>query len=757
MLKFTYTLILFFLIIQSGISQNILSGSITSKRKPVAFASVNLKQSNKSTLTDSLGNFSFSGLPTGNYTLEIHCLGFFSNSVQINFPEQSTVQIELMQNSDQLDQVVVTGTMKPVYLKESPVKVEVISTQKLNSFLPSAGATLMDNITLLPGVQEVTACGVCFTNSISINGLPGPYTAVLMDGSPIYGNLAAVYGLNGIPNMMIDQFEVIKGPNSTLYGSEAVAGVINIITKDPETQPLLSVDLMGTSHLESFGNIALAPKIGKSSGFLGVNYAYINDFDDDNEDGFGDMANMDRISVFSKWNIHRPSGKQFTLAAKYYYEDRRNGVKEFLSNRNYQSIRGNDSIYGESIYTNRAELFGTYVFSPFNIKLDFSTSYHVQDSYYGSDGYFAEQAIGFLNATKQIQAGKHDLIIGLSQRINQYDDNTVATEDQFGKNKEDLQYIPGVFVQDNLKVSEVFSVLGGLRLDHYTSHGFILSPRLSTKHNFSKWTTLRTNFGTGFRVVNLFTEDHAFITGQRTVEITEALKPEESYNGSVSLNHIYQGFGGSGSIDIEGYYTYFKNKIYPDYSDPSKIIYENSNGYAQTMGVGASVSQSFRIPLAFNLSGNLQLATETEENDEGALETRRIEFAPNWTGVFTMNYQFRKHNLEIAYTARATGRMALPEVYDIDPSTGELKTEPRSTISTPFSIHNIQLNKQFKSNFSMYAGVQNIFNYQQPVSPLTGFNDPNNPTGFSPFFDTAYNFGPLHGRELYIGVKWNFN
>ncbi len=123
-----------------------------------------------------------------------------------------------------------------------------------------------------------------------------------MDGAPIYGNLASVYGLNGIPTTIIDRFEVIKGPNSTLYGSEAVAGVINIITKDPATQPFLSLDIMGTSHLESFGNISLAPKIGAFNGLIGLNYAYLDDFDDKNVDGFGDNIAMDRISFFTKWN-----------------------------------------------------------------------------------------------------------------------------------------------------------------------------------------------------------------------------------------------------------------------------------------------------------------------------------------------------------------------------------------------------------------------------------------------------------------------
>ena len=121
----------------------------------------------------------------------------------------------------------------------------------------------------------------------------------------MYGNLASVYGLNGIPNMIIDRLEIIKGPSSTLYGSEAVAGVINIITKNPEDQPFLSLDFQATSHLESYVNMALTPKFGKTIGYFGFNWDRKNNYDDYNFDGFGDDINLDRFSIFNKWNIYR--------------------------------------------------------------------------------------------------------------------------------------------------------------------------------------------------------------------------------------------------------------------------------------------------------------------------------------------------------------------------------------------------------------------------------------------------------------------
>ena len=252
----------------------------------------------------------------------------------------NNLKIILEEDINGLNEVVVTGTLKEEYVTESPVKVNVITSKKINSFLPSAGANITEIVQLVNGAQEVIACGVCYTNSISINGLEGPYTSVLLDGIPMYGNLASVYGLNGIPNMIIDRLEIVKGPSSTLYGSEAVAGVINIITKNPKDQPFLALDAQGTSHKESFVNLALTPNIGKSYGYFGVNWDRKSDYDDYNNDGFGDDINLSRFSIFNKWNIYRQSKKEFIISARYYFEDRRNGVKEYLSNNNYKKIRG---------------------------------------------------------------------------------------------------------------------------------------------------------------------------------------------------------------------------------------------------------------------------------------------------------------------------------------------------------------------------------------------------------------------------------
>lgn len=728
-----------------------IQGLIKSEEGPLPGATVHVEGTEKGAVANLDGKFSLSLEAPGLVKLQIRSIGYKPQRRELKFQAGDTLEINvaLKPNNLGLDEVVVTGTMSPTFVTASPIKVEVITSRYLDLFIPAASSSIVEAVTLVNGVQEVVECGVCFTNSISINGLPGPYTAVLMDGMPMYGNLASVYGLNGVPSMIIDRFEVIKGPSSTLYGSEAVAGVINIITKDPADQPLLAVDVMGTSMGEAFGNLALAPKIGKANGYIGLSYGRINLFQDRNEDGFSDIVNMDRYALFSKWNIDRKSGKKFSIAAKYYYEDRRNGVEGYLKNGNYREIRGSSSLYGESIYTNRAELFGTYQLAlSENMRVDYSLSSHLQDSYYGADHYVAEQKIAFANFIWDKEIQNHSLLLGVTSRYQYYDDNTVATA------VSDRQFIPGVFLQDEWDLSSRFTLLSGARLDHYTKHGPIFSPRLNIKYKPGQWTTLRGNFGTGFRIVNLFTEDHAFVTGQRTVEIVEELKPERSYNGALNLNHVYTLGNSQGTIDVDAYYTYFTNKIIPDYDDPSKIVYANTNGYAQSRGVGVNISQEFAFPLSLNLGVNMQRATQTEENEEGEMESRNIEFAPRWSGVFTASYHWKKVDITFGYNMRLTGNMALPEVYDLDEK-GKPLADPRPLNSTSFSLHDLQLSKKISPAWSVYAGMQNILDYVQPYSPLVGYNDPDAPTGFSPYFDTAYSFAPIHGREIYLGLKWN--
>lgn len=728
-----------------------LSGQTFAGGAPLPYVNIALEGTSLGVASAEDGAFLLENVPPGSYRLVASALGYHTWMKKVELhpgQELSLGRITLEPNILNLQEAVVTGTMKETYLKDLPVKVEVISGRYLQQ--QGAPTNLMESVGLINGAQEVVACGVCGTNSISLNGLPGAYTAILMDGTPIYGNLAAVYGLNGIPRSIIERIEVIRGPSSTLYGSEAVAGVINIITKHPEEQPLLSADVMGTTNGESFGNLAFAPQLGKWRSYTGIDYGYTDKYADRNGDGFGDFVNLNRLSLFTKWELERESGKAFSIFGKYYSESRRNGVEEFMRDGAWRHLRGSEEVYGESILTRRGELFGAYELpTALALKVDYSLSYHHQDSYYGADHYEAEQAIAFANLTLPLEIGRHNLLLGFTSRWQGYDDNTVATLQSPGR-----QFIPGFFAQDEWKLRDNLSLLAGARLDHYQAHGLIFAPRLNLKYSFSDWTAVRFNGGTGFRIVNLFTEDHAFISGQREVVIEESLQPERSYNAAANLHHVYLLGKSQGTLDVDLFYTYFTNKIIPDYDTPGQIIYANTRGYARTMGMSINLSHQFPFPLSAQVGLNWQRATQTEPDADGQLRTQPIEFAQQWSGVGAFNYRWKKPGLTFAYTLNATGPMALPEAFDFGPD-GQLLPTSRPTESDPFLFHSLQASKILADwKLEVYCGVQNLLDYRQPFSPLAGFNDPNARAGFSQSFDTAYAYGPMQGREFYLGLRW---
>ncbi|MCB0582799.1 MAG: TonB-dependent receptor [Phaeodactylibacter sp.] len=729
-----------------------LSGKAVAGGEPVPYASIALEGTSLGVASGEDGFFELPGIPPGTYRLVISALGYHSWEQEVQLGAGQKLELgaaRLEANILNLQEAVVTGTMKKTFLKDSPVKVEVISGRYLEQ--QSSPATLIESMALINGAQEVVACGVCGTNNISLNGLPGAYTAVLMDGSPIYGNLAAVYGLNGIPRSIIERIEVIRGPSSTLYGSEAVAGVINVITKHPGEQPLLSADIMGTTNGESFGNLAFAPRLGKWRTLTGVDYGYTDKYSDKNGDGFGDFVNLNRLSFFTKWELEREGGREFSIFGKFYSESRRNGVEEYVRDGAWRRLRGSGDVYGESIFTRRGELFGAYELpAGLPLKLDYSLSYHYQDSYYGADFYEAEQAIAFANLTYPLEVRRHSLLFGLTSRWQSYDDNTVATAREPSR-----QFIPGVFVQDEWAVADQLTLLSGARLDHYGAHGLIFAPRLNLKYSISDWTSLRLNGGTGFRIVNLFTEDHAFISGQREVVIEESLQPERSYNAAANLHHIYTLGNSQGTMDIDVFFTHFTNKIIPDYSVPGQILYSNTEGHARTAGLSLSLSHQFRFPLSAQLGFNWQRATQTEPDADGQFQTRLIEFAQQWSGVGAFNYNWKKTGITFAYTLNVSGPMALPETFDFGPD-GQLLPASRPTESDPFLIHALQVSKAVPAwKLDLYGGVQNLLDYRQPFSPLVGYNDPNARAGFSQNFDTSYAYGPMQGREFYLGLRWS--
>nr|MBA2563161.1 TonB-dependent receptor [Chitinophagaceae bacterium] len=675
-----------------------ISGKVISGGKPVESVSIKLSNISAGTITDTNGFFSIKNLAAGKYIIHISSVGYVRESRQLSVKkdENKEVNVELFSLQNNLDEVVVTGTLKEVKRIESPVPVEVYSPV---FFRKNPTPNIFDALQNVNGVRPQLNCNVCNTGDIHINGLEGPYTMVLIDGMPIVSSLSTVYGLSGIPNSLVERIEIVKGPASSLYGSEAVGGLINIITKKPTNAPALSMDLFATSWKEFNADLGFKINAGKKATALtGVNYFKYGNIIDHNHDNFTDVTLQDRISIFQKWNFARKDNRLFSVAARFFYEDRWGGDTRWT-----KAFRGGDSLYGESIYTKRLEFIGNYQL-PVKEKMMLSFSYnnHDQDSRYGIISYLAKQRIAFSQLTWDKTFKNHDLLAGAALRYTFYDDNTPATATSDSvkqQNQPDKIWLPGVFVQDEITLAKNHKLLLGFRYDYNSVHGNIYTPRIAYKWNINDKNIIRLNAGTGYRVVNLFTEDHAALTGARDVVVKNALKPERTYN--VNLNYLKKIYAQKGTFigfDATAWYTYFNNRIIPDFeTDPDKIFYDNINGYAVSKGVSTNIDVAFINGLKILAGATFQDVSTIESGvEEHQLLTEKF------TGTWAISYKLKKLNLGIDYTGNMYGPMRLPLLGGLD---------PRQPYSPTWSIQNIQLVFSGFKKVEVYGGIKNLLDF----------------------------------------------
>ncbi len=684
--------------------------------------------------TDASGHFYLDTLvPHPDSRLVVQYMGFLSDTLAVQWDSFQTIKL---QADKQLEEVVITGTMRAVSRKESPIPVEVYRSAY---FKTNPTPSLLEATGMINGVRPQVNCNVCNTGDIHINGMEGPYTLVLIDGMPIVSALSTVYGLSGIPNSMVQQLEVVKGPAAALYGSEAMGGIINVITKSPQQAPRLSVELMGTSWQEFNADLGAKASLGKRvQTLLGIHSFWYNQPFDKNKDGFTDLALQKRVSVFNKWAMQRPHQRVATLGLRYVYEDRWGGQTDWD-----KRWRGTDSIYGEHVLTRRWELIGQYQLpAKEHVMLQYSFNHHLQDSWYGTSPYAAQQTVAFAQLYWNRNIQQHELLAGATYRYTYYDDNTPATVTARGNNPQHTP-LPGLFVQDEWTLNARNKLLAGYRFDYDRHHGGIHSPRLAYKWQPHRQHSLRASVGTGFRVVNIFTEDHAALTGARTVVIKEALAPERSYN--TNLNYAAQFVRGAQFINLDAtlFYSYFTNKIIADYdTDPNIIYYGNLNGHSTSRGVSLNASWHSTLPLQVSTG-----ITFMEVFRKEGRQREQLLFAPQWSGNVMVGYTLPGH-FRFDLTAQWNGPMRLP----LQPN------DYRPEYSPWFCLANLQVTKTWNERLELFGGIKNLLNfvpkevYMRPWDPFDKYTDQNNPENFT--FDTSYNYAPQQGIRGFLGIRY---
>lgn len=711
-----------------------VTGRVLGPRGPLAGADVALLPPGdlpaRRVRTGADGGFHVAGLAPGAWRLEVAALGYALHRRETRLARGDTLHLEVRLEAAavELNPLVVTGTLSETRVLDSPVKVDVVSGRVLQRH---AATSLMDGVGRINGLVPQVDCGVCYTNSIRINGMEGPYTAVLIDGMPVLGALASVYGLNGIHPSTVERLEILKGPQSTLYGTEAMGGLVNVITKDARFAPRLAVEASRSDLGEQDVALSWAPGSGRRGTLVGATLVHNDRFVDRNGDRFSDLTLDTRLNLFARTGVMRGDRRIGTLMARVHHEDRFGGLEEWT-----EADRGGREVYGESIRTRRAEVMGRLEAPWRHTRVEASYAFHDQDSYYGDLAYRARQHIGFAQMLWDPPrgAGRHDLLVGASLRTVVYDDETPATETA------ERRVIPGIFVEDQVSLSRALTLLGGLRVDHHESHGAIASPRASLMFRPDGETTLRLSAGTGFRVVSLFTEDHAALTGARQVVLEEALQPERSWSLAANLNRVFDFGANPMMLDVDLFHTEFSNRILADYdADPDLIVYRNLDGQrAVSRGVSVSVNQNFGADLPLLYTAGITVQDVFLTSPGGRVDEL---FAPDYRGVWSLSYTVPggAGDLTLDYSGAVSGPMRLP-AFDA-PFT-------RPTRSPVFTTHDVQLTWAWAEGRQVTLGARNLTDFRQG-SPLI---DPGNPFGDA--FDTSYFWGPVVGRRITVGLRW---
>lgn len=747
--------VLLVLLLQVAYSQNDgncnISGKITCEGKSVDFAVIGIPDLNLSSQTNN-GQYTLNNVKSGKHTIKVSAVGYepYSRSISLSENQQLHFNIELIESETLLKEVVVTGTLKETDKSNSAVNIELI-TPKLFQRNPSPN--IFESLSMVNGVRPQLQCNVCATGDIHINGMEGPYTMVMIDGMPIVSALSTVYGLMGIPNSMIGRVEIQKGPASTLFGSEAVGGLINIITKNAYSAPKFTFDAMGTSYNEYNADMGYRFNIkNKAASLISLNYYNYDKRYDINNDNFTDIPLQKRISIFNKWTFTRKENRLANIGLRYMYEDRFGGEMNWNNN-----FRGGDSIYGESVYTSRFELMGNYQL-PIKEKVIFYYSFnnHDQNSAYGNTFYIADQKIGFGQLVWDRPLNiKNNLLVGTAVRYTYYDDNTLVTQSDdtiSRKNIPSKTWLPGIFVQHETNFNPKHTLLAGVRYDYNTHHGNIYSPRLNYRWKPNEKNIIRFSIGNGYRVVNLFSEDHAAFNGSRKVVIANKLKPEQSWNASLNYNKLFSTENICGNIDLNLFYTYFSNKIIADYyTDPNKVIFDNLKGYAINRGIGFNSDFTIKTNFKFCVGFTLMDVYQVQKDSLNRNVKKEQVHTPPFTGNVLLGYTIPKLKLSIDFSGIINSPMLLPV----------LPNDYRPSHSPWFYLLNVQLTKKLPYGFELYGGVKNLLNFV-PQNPLMRPNDPfdknvndpvANPYGYT--FDAGYNYAPVQGIKGFLGVRYS--
>ena len=739
-----------------------IEGKIQSIDNPLAFANVFIKSLEKGTVADEKGAYKLEGLRAGVYSIEVSFTGYISVKKEIQITDQNR-NIDFQLEADSfLEEVVITGTRTFKRKTNTAVIVNILSSTALDNV---QACNLSEGLKFQPGLRVETNCQTCNYTQLRMNGLAGGYSQILINGRPIFSPLTGLYGLEQIPVNMIERIETIRGGGSTLYGSSAIGGVVNVITKIPKSNNIeisyahQSIKSAANENIFN-GNATLVSK-DKSTGIALFANKRTREYYDANGDNFSELPALENTaygaSLFylpnenqkleasiSHLNEYRYGGEMVDQTAhlNQQAEDRTHDV--WMGSLDYQINFNEDKsaliAYLSGQRTNRDHYTGIFPDDPAAIEIHLSSPpYGISETTTFQGGaQFNYRVNRFFKGTNVFTLGGEYIKDAVLDNIPAYDYNIDQTTES-----------QALFLQSDWEITPALSLLSGIRMErHNLVDKLIFSPRISVMYKPQSALQIRTTWSSGFRAPQAFDADlHIAFAGGgiSRISLAENLKEERSNSFSASVNYDHPTENYIFGFTLEGFYTSLNDAFFlaPLGEDAFGERFEKQNGEtARVQGMTVEVRANYKKKIQLETGFNIQSSRydSAVEVLEGLPSTREFLRTPNQYGFATLSYlpnEKFKSSINYVYTGpmKLLHLAGAPE-QSIDAFlTSKAFSELGLKTSYTFGLKNTA------AKLEIFGGVKNVLDAYQ-----TDFDSGKNR-------DSNYVYGPAMPRTAFLGLK----
>lgn len=757
--------LLFFLLglTQSSILQAAdIKGVLENQGEAIAFAQVFLNNGEHHTLSDVQGHFTFENIENGTYTLTIQALSYQPYSQEIIVDGDVNLSINLVEDVMLIDDVVVTGTKTFKRKTNSPVIVNVLTNQNMENV---QACNISEGLKFQPGLRVETDCQTCNYTQLRMNGLAGGYSQILINGRPIFSPLTGLYGLEQLPVNMVDKIEVVRGGGSSLYGSSAVGGTVNILTKIPTKNyydvgyNYQLINNQASDH-QLHANASVLSKNKKSGLSVFVNSRNRQAYDH-NGDNFSELPSLKNRSAGVNFFSRPTDNQKIEISVSHLDEYRYGGELGFpKAHEASQSEERQHYVWMGS---------GDYQINFNEDKSSFITYLAIQNTkrshYTGVHPDDADVLAEFLNNPPYGKSDVSTYNIGfqLNHKLDKFilGDNVLTWGGEYVYDKvydeipvynyliDQTTHNAGTFLQSDWQITNTLSILAGARLDHHNYiENLLISPRASILYKPLKNTQFRLNYAKGFRAPQAFDSDlHIAFAGGGISRVTldENLKEERSHSWSASMNWDKVSEKYIFGYTLEGFYTQLQDGFILESvgEDEFGELFEKRNGQgASVKGMTLELRANYnrKIQLESGITVQRSLNEEEVVYIEGIQGIRDFIRTPNEYGYATLSVlptSAWSINMNYVYT----GSMIVPHFAGAPGVTSDemYKSKAFSELSLK-AAYKFDLEK-LNSKMELFGGVKNIFNSYQNNFDIGKNRDSN------------FVFGPSQARTIYLGLK----